>query len=156
TQTTAGTLKGKVNYMPKEQALGKEVDRRADTWALGAVLYFLLTGSPPYNGESQLATLQLAMNGAPIPPLPENVPPAVRTVVMRALSKDISHRFQTAMEMAEALERAMFATGRVAGHTDVALYVRSAIGDKLAARKQLIARSLEEAGKRADAGSQSA
>src|SRR5262249_1367158 len=43
-QTNAGTLKGKVNYMPREQAAGGEVDRRVDTWAVGAVLYTLLCG----------------------------------------------------------------------------------------------------------------
>ena len=69
-QTTVGTLKGKISYMPREQALGQDVDRRADTWALGAVLYYLLAGRPPYKEEHQLATLQLAMSGAPIPPLP--------------------------------------------------------------------------------------
>jgi len=50
--TSAGTLKGKISFMPHEQALGREVDRRTDTWALGAVLYMLLSGRPPYKGEN--------------------------------------------------------------------------------------------------------
>jgi serine/threonine-protein kinase len=147
-QTTAGTLKGKISYMPREQALGRDVDRRADTWALGAVLYYLLAGRPPYKEEQQLATLQLAMTGAPIPPLPDSLPMSLRAAVSRALAHEPNQRFQTAAEMGEALESLMRKLGVVTTHTQVGAFVQEVLGDKLEARKQLIATALGEAGHR--------
>jgi serine/threonine-protein kinase len=150
-ETSAGTLKGKVTYMPREQALGKEVDRRADTWALGAVLYFMLTGRPPYKEESQLATLQLVMNGAPIPPLPASIPMTMRTIATRALSHDPADRYQTAEELGTALEDAMRRLGVITTHAQVANFMAQRVGDRLEARKQTITKALSEAGNRARA-----
>ncbi len=147
-QTTAGTLKGKISYMPREQALGQDVDRRADTWALGAVLYYLLAGRPPYKEEHQLATLQLAMNGAPIPPLPVTLPLSLRTAVTRALAHEPSQRYQTAAEMGEALESLMRKLGVVTTHTQVGAFVQQTLGDKLEVRKALINTALAEANHR--------
>jgi eukaryotic-like serine/threonine-protein kinase len=147
-QTTVGTLKGKISYMPREQALGRDVDRRADTWALGAVLYYLLAGRPPYKEEQQLATLQLAMNGAPIPPLPANLPITLRTAVNRALAHEPSQRFQTAAEMGEALESLMRKLGVVTTHAQVGTFVQQALGEKFDARKKLVASALAEAANR--------
>lgn len=153
-QTTAGTLKGKISYMPREQALGKDVDRRADTWALGAVLYFLIKGDPPYQGETQLATLQLAMNAAPIEALPANVPMPLRTLVSRALAQPIDKRFQTAEEMGSAIEKVMQSLGIVTSHTEVAKFLGRVMREKLDARKGLIANAIEEAAKREKAREQ--
>lgn len=147
-QTTVGTLKGKISYMPREQALGQDVDRRADTWALGAVLYYLLAGRPPYKEEQQLATLQLAMNGAPIPPLPVTLPLSLRTAVNRALAHEPSQRYQTAAEMGEALEQLMRKLGVVTTHTQVGQFVQQVLGEKLESRKQLVASALAEAANR--------
>jgi serine/threonine protein kinase len=147
-QTTIGTLKGKINYMPREQACGQPVDRRTDTWALGAVLYYLLAGRPPYKEEQQLATLQLAMNAAPIPPLAPTVPLSLRTVVSRALADEPAQRFQTAAEMGEALEGLMRKLGVVTTHAEVGAFVQKALGDRLDARRQLIATALAAAGTR--------
>ncbi|MGH7281164.1 MAG: serine/threonine protein kinase, partial [Polyangiaceae bacterium] len=58
-ETNAGLLKGKIQYMAPEQAMGRPLDRRADVWAAGACLYYLLSGVPPFDGENQLATLHL-------------------------------------------------------------------------------------------------
>ena len=153
-QTTAGTLKGKISYMPREQALGKDVDRRADTWALGAVLYFLLKGEPPYQGETQLATLQLAMNAAPIEALPANVPMPIRTLVSRALAQPIDKRFQTAEEMGTAIEKVMVTLGVATSHLDVAKFLGRVMKEKVEARKALIASAIEEAAKREKAREQ--
>jgi eukaryotic-like serine/threonine-protein kinase len=147
-QTTAGTLKGKISYMPREQALGKDVDRRADTWALGAVLYFLIKGEPPYQAETQLATLQLAMNAAPIEPLPASVPMPVRALVSRALAQPIDNRFQTAEELGLALETAMQTLGIVTSHTEVAKFLGRVMKEKLEAKKALVANAIAEAAKR--------
>lgn len=147
-ETTAGTLKGKVNYMPQEQALGKQVDRRADTWALGAVLYFILTGRPPYKEESQLATLQLVMNAAPIPPLPSTIPLTMRSIVMKALAHDREQRFQTAAELGQALEEAMRKLGITTTHAQVGTFLAQRMAERLETRKQVTQRALAEAGNR--------
>jgi serine/threonine-protein kinase len=147
-ETTAGTLKGKVNYMPQEQALGKQVDRRADTWALGAVLYFILTGRPPYKEESQLATLQLVMNAAPIPALPPTIPLTMRSIVMKALAHDPQQRFQTAAELGQALEEAMRKLGITTTHAQVAAFLQQRMAERLETRKQVTQRALAEAANR--------
>ncbi len=147
-QTSAGTLKGKINYMPREQALGKDVDRRADTWALGAVLYYLLVGRPPYKEDNQLATLQLAMNAAPIPAMPSTIPMSLRAAVMRALAHEPAQRFQTAADMGDALETLMRKLSVVTTHAEVGAFVQKVLGEKLDARKQLIANAIAEAGNR--------
>jgi eukaryotic-like serine/threonine-protein kinase len=147
-QTSAGTLKGKISYMPREQALGKDVDRRADTWALGAVLYYLLAGRPPYKEDNQLATLQLVMNGAPIPALPAPIPMSLRTLVMRALAHEPAQRFQTAAEMGTALEELMRKLSISTTHANVAQFVNKVLGDKLESRKALITSAVNEASNR--------
>jgi serine/threonine-protein kinase len=144
-QTSAGTLKGKINYMPREQARGQEVDRRADTWSLGAVLYYLLVGRPPYKEDTQLATLQLAMNAAPIPPLPVTIPMSLRATVTRALAHEPAQRFQTAADMGDALETLMRKLHVVTTHSEVGAFVHKVLGEKLDARKQLITSAMAEA-----------
>lgn len=150
--TTTGTLKGKISYMPREQALGKEVDARADTWALGAVLYYILAGRPPYKEETQLATLRMAMSGGAIEPLPKTIPALVRSFVNKALTQDIEGRFQTAAEMAEALEQLIRRLGTVTTHGEVGAFLKSVMHDKIEARKQLIAHALSEAAHRERSG----
>ena len=84
--TNTGTVKGKVRYMPPEQAIGFPADRRADIWAIGAVLYDLLAGRPPYLGENDVQTILALTSGQPPPPLPGSVPRPISDVVYRALS----------------------------------------------------------------------
>src|SRR5581483_5017721 len=95
-ETNAGNLKGKILYMAPEQALGQPVDRRADVWAIGAVMYHLLAGVPPYEGENQLATLHLLGRAVPPAPLPAHVPKPIADVVMAALVHDVENRIATA------------------------------------------------------------
>jgi serine/threonine-protein kinase len=152
-QTTAGTLKGKISYMPPEQARGAEVDRRADTWALGAVLYYLLSGRPPYKEESQLATLQLAMAGATVPPLPEALPASLRSVVMRALSQDPEERYQTAHDLGEDIESLMHRLAVPTTHQEVGAFVEQILSERLAGRRQLVANAIAQAAQRETASS---
>jgi serine/threonine-protein kinase len=143
-RTSTGVLKGKACYMPREQACGEEVDARTDTWALGAVLYYLFAGHPPYKSDSELATLRMAITAAPIRPLAPSVPQPVRALVHKALSHDPAARFQTAGEMAAALERVMVELGAVASNNEVAAFVRSAMAARLAARRELVAQAVAE------------
>jgi serine/threonine protein kinase len=163
--TNDGVLKGKIHYMAPEQALGKPVDRRADVWAVGSILYFLLAGKPAYEGENHVATLHLLLSGRPPSPLPASVPPAVGAVVRRALSHDPEGRYATAADMQAALEAAMVEARLVTTTTDVAAFVREHMADRAkkrkeamdlalsaAAQREKVARALERAGADSSAG----
>jgi serine/threonine protein kinase len=107
--TSPGGLKGKIEYMSPEQASAEEVDHRADVFALGVVLWEVLTGRRLYRRETELATMRAILDD-PIPRPSEvaDVPAELDAVVMRALRKRRDARFASAHEMAEALERFAF------------------------------------------------
>lgn len=150
-ETTAGTLKGKIEYMAPEQARCNRIDRRVDVYAVGAVLYELLAGEPVRNtadGRELLALHELMM-GLPYDPLPDSVPLPVRTLVDRALAEDPADRYLTAEDMRLALEHVMITTGHMATTHDVAKVFMHYSLERLAERKEAIegavraARSLE-------------
>jgi beta-lactam-binding protein with PASTA domain len=105
-QTSA--VLGTASYLSPEQAQGQPVDARTDIYSLGVVLYEMLTGRPPFTGDSPMAIAYKQVNEAPPAPstLNEDVPAELDAVVMRALSKNPANRYQTAQEFAEDLERA--------------------------------------------------
>ncbi len=143
--TNAGQLKGKVRYMAPEQALGQPVDRRADVWAVGAVLYHLLSGRAPFEGENDVKTLFLLTSGRPPMPMRGDVHPTVAAVVRRALSHDPGARFATAAEMQEALEEAIREAGLVTTSAEVATYLAGEVGARAQKRKEAIALGLSAA-----------
>jgi serine/threonine protein kinase len=145
--TEAGTLKGKIEYMAPEQARAEPLDRRADVYALGAVLYELLAGRPVRDTDEgrQLAALHDLMTGAPYAPLPPTVPDLVRGIVDRALARDPMQRFATAEELRRALEQAMLATGESATTDDVATVLAHFSRERTAKRKDAIERALRAA-----------
>jgi serine/threonine protein kinase len=108
--TSPGGLKGKIEYMSPEQASAEEVDHRADVFALGVVLWEVLTGRRLFRRETELATMRAIVDD-PIPKPSEvaEVPPELEAVVMRALRKRRDARYGSAHEMALALERYAFA-----------------------------------------------
>ena len=143
--TSTGLLKGKILYMPPEQAMGKPVDRRADVWAIGAVLYHLLAGVPPFEGANQLATLHVLTGPDGPPPLPRHVPPQVAHVVRSALVKDPEHRVPTADALHRMLEAAMSSSGNATLQGDVAEFVNKALVDRVEARRKAMDLALEAA-----------
>lgn len=93
-------------YMSPEQALGEdECDARTDVWALGVVIYEMLTGRHPFTAHSYAALLPLIIE-APYPPLPETIPAEVCSVVAGCLAKDRTDRYPGAEELRAAIERA--------------------------------------------------
>lgn len=105
--TQAGVVKGKFSYMSPEQIQGTRIDHRSDIFALGIVLYEAITMRPLYLRETEPA-IMLAITQEPVPRLSDVVPmiPAgLDAIVSRALAKDPADRFQTAAEMAQALEQ---------------------------------------------------
>src|SRR5262249_33288513 len=122
-ETTTGMVKGKFSYMSPEQASGKPIDRRADLWAAGAVLYHMLAGRAPFAGDNQLATLHALISRQPPPPLPSRIPPEIATIVMRSLHPDLLARYETADEMQRELEAAIVGSKLFTTQRDIAAYV---------------------------------
>jgi serine/threonine-protein kinase len=146
-ETNAGILKGKVTYMAPEQVLGKRLDRRADVWACGVMLYQLLSARVPYEAENQIATLHLLLKGEPPAPL-KKVPDAVAEVVYTALAYASEGRFSTADEMQRAIESAMIAECGAVTSGDIARYVAKQLGERIQKRKNTIERALRAAEER--------
>jgi serine/threonine-protein kinase len=146
--TRSDQLKGKVAYMAPEQALGGAIDRRADVWAVGAVLYHLLGGKPPFEGDNAVQKLFALAKGTPPAPLPDTVPAPVAAVVSRALSHRAHDRFETAAAMQQALERAMVEVGASTTTTAVAEFLQSHVSDRAQKRRESIALGLKAADER--------
>jgi serine/threonine protein kinase len=106
TKTQVGVLKGKFGYMSPEQVHGEDIDHRSDVFALGTTLWEMLTNRRLFNGENEFETLQMVKHPEIPPPSEKNeqVPPAVDKIVMKALAADRQRRYQSAMELGNALE----------------------------------------------------
>jgi serine/threonine-protein kinase len=115
TMTQVGTVMGTPSYMAPEQLRGEPVDARADIWAAGVVLYQLLTGEKPFDGN-YTALMHRVLNSEPPPPsaLGVTVPRAFDAVVARALAKRPEERFPTAAAFAEAIRGAAAGAGAAA------------------------------------------
>jgi serine/threonine protein kinase len=107
--TTTGQLLGTARYLAPEQVAGGDVDQRADLYATGVVLYESITGRPPFEGATHIATATMRLNSDPPPPgaLRPGIPRRLEAVTMRALARDPDDRFQSAEEMSAALDRAV-------------------------------------------------
>ena len=105
--TETGSIVGTAQYLSPEQARGGEVDPRSDLYSLGVVLYELLTGKTPFDGDTPVEIAMKHLSNAPKPPskLRPDVPPELDMVVLRALAKNPDDRYQSADEMEADLER---------------------------------------------------
>ena len=104
--TETGMSLGTPHYMSPEQAMGeREITARSDVYALGAMLYEMLTGDPPFTGSTAQAVVARVLTESPRPMLPQRhtIPPAVEAAVLTALEKLPADRFGSAAEFAEAL-----------------------------------------------------
>ncbi len=113
--TQAGVILGTAAYMSPEQARGKAVDRRADIWALGVVLFEMLTGQRLFRGETASDTMAAVLR-EPVPwaALPPGTPEGVRRLLARCLDRDLRQRLQSAAEARIALEAVSGAASGVA------------------------------------------
>jgi serine/threonine-protein kinase len=105
--TQVGTVMGSLEYMSPEQVKGVgELDARCDIYSLGAVLYAAVAGRPPFQGKSQFDVMLAQVNTPPTPPIEvrPDLPPALNQIILKALAKDATQRFQTAAEFRDALE----------------------------------------------------
>src|ERR1035437_2829134 len=104
--TRPGMIVGTIAYMSPEQASGRPVDARSDIFSFGVVLYELLAGRRPFAGATDLEVLQTVIHGAALP-LGEDVPPALRAVVEKALENAPADRYQSRRELVIDLRRLM-------------------------------------------------
>jgi eukaryotic-like serine/threonine-protein kinase len=107
--TKAGMVFGTPEYMAPEQALGQNVDGRADLYALGVILYEMLSGSRPFSSQSQVGILGQQLSKSP-PKISDRapgiiVPPAVEAVAMKLLQREASERYQSAGEVVDVINR---------------------------------------------------
>jgi eukaryotic-like serine/threonine-protein kinase len=114
TQTRAGILKGKFGYLSPEQVRGESVDQRSDIFGIGIVLHELLTGERLFVGDSDLSTIEKVRNVEVKPPRALNpaVPQELERVVLKALARDKNERFQTALELHDALQNVLLDVGQ--------------------------------------------
>ncbi|WP_437337913.1 serine/threonine-protein kinase [Sorangium sp. So ce394] len=135
--TRDGQLKGKLAYMSPEQIAGEPLDRRADVYAAGVVLWETLTGERLFEGRGEALSILRLLQAGVDPPSARRpgVPPELEAITLRALARGPEDRFPTAREMALALE----ATGLAASTSEVGAWVASLAGEALSQRAALIA-----------------
>jgi len=137
--TKTGMLKGKFSYMSPEQCLGNPVDRRSDVFALGIVLYELCTGKRLFKHESELMILEMITKRRITPPseVADNIAPDLEAIIMKALEKDISTRYQSAQDLQIALEDFIRKDQEPSSNSEVAEYMRSLFTDKIEEKRRL-------------------
>lgn len=111
--SVVGDIRGKFSYMPPEQACGGEIDQRVDIFAVGAILYELLSGHQPFRSTSTGEQMKL-LNAAVVPPssLVAGLPTGLDAITLRALAKDPAARYETAADFATDLKRQLKMMGQ--------------------------------------------
>ena len=132
--TSPGMVRGTIYYMSYEQLCGQPVDNRTDIYALGAVLYELLTGRPPFWGQTHQETVALISRGkyTPLRKARPEVPRRVAAVVEKALRQNPERRFTSAAEMESELALAMHKSGLQAVPADLARLVQQRLAAQVA------------------------
>jgi len=125
--TDPGIVKGKFGYLSPEAAFGEQVDARTDVFAVGIMMWEMLTGERRFLGETDVETLQQVRKNEnqPLAKYRNDVPPAYEAIIRKALATDIEKRYQTAEELAMALAGFLFSYGKPITNFQIAHYVRT-------------------------------
>ncbi|AKF79010.1 serine/threonine protein kinase [Myxococcus fulvus 124B02] len=131
-RTQTGIVKGKVAYMPPEQCQADPLDRRVDVYALGVVLYELLTGRLPFEGATELAMMQSIVSRPPVPVSRHraDVPSALQAIISTALEKDREKRHPDCRALQADLERFVLSTGEPVGAYQIAQSVEQVVEER--------------------------
>jgi serine/threonine protein kinase len=140
----ADKIKGKFGYMSPEQARADNLDRRSDVFALGIVLFELVTGERLFRGENAAHSLELVKRSKIPNPAELNprLSPQLVEVVQKSLARDLGRRFQTALEMSEALERYLVQERVMVSHASVGQLVRRVLGSRIETQRQSLREAL--------------
>ncbi len=137
-RTRTGEVKGKFAYIPPEQLSGGTVDRGADIYAMGCVLYVAATGSRPFgNGGEAIRKILANEYKAPSVVRPE-FPEGLEAIIVKALKPVPADRYQTAEDMQIALEEWLMQTGKLVTSSDVAKCVRERLSPEVRARNEAL------------------
>ncbi|WP_224372980.1 serine/threonine protein kinase [Hyalangium versicolor] len=132
-KTQAGILKGKFGYMSPEQVRGMPIDRRSDIFAVGVILYEMLTGEKLFVGESDFSTLEAVRNAEV--PLPRqfnpNIPAGLEKVVLKALAREPEERYQWASDLQEDLMRFLLAGDAIYSGKHLSSYMKEAFAEDM-------------------------
>lgn len=131
--TDPGIVKGKFSYLSPEAAYGEDVDLRSDVFSSGIILWELIAGRPLFYGDTDMDTLHLVRR-CQVPPLAglhAEVGPELSQIVLRALAREPTERFQSAREMGDHLIRYLFARGLAVSSQDVSALVAEFLGGEI-------------------------
>ncbi|XXF75629.1 serine/threonine protein kinase [Myxococcaceae bacterium GXIMD 01537] len=139
TVTRSGVLKGKYSYMSPEQAAGQRVDCRADVFALGVVLYELLTGVRLFKRPTDMQTLQAVAECQITPPskLSDRVPASLDPIVMKALAKTPNERYSDALQLQLGLEEWLSENRQPSSTAHLAAFMKDIFAERLAEEARL-------------------
>jgi serine/threonine-protein kinase len=143
-----GMIKGKPGYMAPEQARAGKVDRRADLWALGVILWEAVAGRRLFVADTE-AAIVLKVIEEPIPPLHQvlpGTPPEIDAICSRALHRDPNQRYASAREMASDLEHAAGPLGLIADSHEVSDLIRQTFAAQIDHRRRAIRRHIQSIG----------
>jgi serine/threonine-protein kinase len=131
-ETRSGSLKGKLSYMAPEQCRGMQVDRRADVYALGVVLYELATTTRMIKGENDYLVMEQIVHGKIAPPQTRRagLPVELSDIIMRALATDREQRYDTADDLRIALDQFASTSALTASTSAIAAYMRQQFGQR--------------------------
>ncbi|HEX3764020.1 MAG TPA: protein kinase [Kofleriaceae bacterium] len=131
-ETRSGSLKGKLSYMAPEQCRGIQVDRRADVYALGVVLYELATTTRMIKGENDYLVMEQIVHGKIAPPQSRRpgLPAELAEIIMRALASDRDQRYETADDLRIALDQFATSSALTASTSAIAAYMRQQFGQR--------------------------
>jgi eukaryotic-like serine/threonine-protein kinase len=140
-ETLSGDVKGKIGYMAPEQALGRGVDRRADLWSLGAVLYELLSGNRLFESSNEIDLLRQLISTTPKLQFDETIPEPIACIVRRAVRPHPNARYGTAADMERALRLGAHNADLVADVDDIGRFVTKLLGQRDRLHADLIDRA---------------
>ncbi|MCU0663632.1 MAG: serine/threonine protein kinase, partial [Myxococcota bacterium] len=139
-ETVAGTIKGKIGFLPPEQIRGSELDGRADIFSLGVVLYIMTTGTPPFRSATEAEQLYKVLNGRF--PLPReanpSVHPTLERIILTAMALRREDRYPNAEAMRKDLVRFIGKSGTQVGSDGLSKLMRSLFASDLAKHKELV------------------
>jgi serine/threonine-protein kinase len=137
--TAAGMLKGKFAYMSPEQAGGDKLDQRSDVFALGIVLWEMLTGGRLFEADSDVGVLRAVRESYISPParLNPDVPSELDGIVVKALTRDLAGRYQSAQELERALAGFVLRHAKNVEDTNVGMFVSQMFRDELEEMREL-------------------